>query len=355
YPAPGSIELPLEGGRAWKVSNADGGSFGSLTLEDATINSVNTVFAQLIQELGPEAVNDVATRMGVRCCYRTSYPRTQELLDEPAAVLGANEVNTIEMASAFGTLAAGGYQLDPTPVAQIQGSDGKVLWRSSESPRPAIDPQVAAAATDILQKAVQFGTGTGANIGRPQIGKTGTDDGFTDAWFVGAIPQLVAAVWIGFPEGQIAMDTPRTRITVFGGTWPADIWRTFMTNAVRGMPRQRFPTPKVRYTQVKVDVTQNCLPNRYTLPRNIDEVEFITGTQPIRQCEEPTSAQTVDVPSAIGLYESAARDLLELSGFYTEVRYVKSNQPRGTVIAQSPQGGLEAQQTSTVTITVSGT
>jgi membrane peptidoglycan carboxypeptidase len=141
---------------------------------------------------------------------------------------------------------------------------------------------------------------------------------------------------------------------VFGGTWPADIWRAFMTNAVRDLPRERFPTSKVRYVRVRVDITQNCLPNRYTLPRNIQAVEFITGTQPTRQCEEPTSARTVDVPSTIGLYESAARDLLELSGFFTEVRYVRSNQPQGTVIAQDPPGGLRAQQTSAIEITVSG-
>ncbi|MEX2275601.1 MAG: penicillin-binding protein [Actinomycetota bacterium] len=354
YPAPGSIELPLEGGRGWKVSNSDGGSYGSLTLEDATINSVNTVYAQLILQLGPEKVNEVATRMGLRCCYRTTSPQTTELIDEPSAVLGANDVNSIEMASAFGTLATGGYHVDPTPVVSIRDSEGSTLWKPAERGRLAVDPQVAAAAADILQQAVTFGTGTGADIGRPQIGKTGTDDGYTDAWFVGAVPQLTAAVWIGFPQGQIAMDVPRTRITVFGGTWPADIWRTFMVDATRNLPAQRFPTPKVRYVSVKIDVTQDCLPNRYTLPRNIEPVEFITGTQPIEVCAEPTSTQSADIPSTIGLYESAARELLEQSGFFTEVRYVRSNQPRGTVISQTPSAGLRAQQTSTVTITVSG-
>ena len=122
------------------------------------------------------------------------------------------------------------------------------VWRAADRARPGVDPQVAAAAADILQQAVSFGTGTGADIGRPQIGKTGTDDGYTDAWFVGAVPQLSAAVWIGFPQGQIAMDTPRTRITVFGGTWPADIWRTFMTDATARPARAAVPDAQGRAT-----------------------------------------------------------------------------------------------------------
>ena len=95
---------------------------------------------------------------------------------------------------------------------------GNVLWEADPPAERVIDPPVASAANDILYDAVLYGTGTAANIGRPQIGKTGTDDGHADAWFVGAIPQLTAAVWVGFHAGQVRMEPPRTRITVYGGT-----------------------------------------------------------------------------------------------------------------------------------------
>jgi hypothetical protein len=111
----------------------------------------------------------------------------------------------------------------------------------------------------------------------------------------------------------------------------------------------------VSYVNVAVDTTQDplCLPNQYTLPQNIDTIPFIQGTEPTKVCKEPSSAQEVSVPSVIGMGQSAAEDLLRRAGFYVEVRLADSTQPAGTVIAQSPQAGTTAEQTSTVTITVS--
>ena len=357
FAAPGSIEIPLDNGEVWPVSNAEGGSYGSLTLEDATINSVNTVYAQLIERLGPEKVVEVAKRMGIRCCRRVSEPSGEgsDLKAYPSAVLGSNEVNTLEMASAYGTLATGGLHQQPVPVISITDARGNEIFEAQSDGKRVVDPKIVSVADDILHKVVLFGTGTNANIGRPQIGKTGTEDLYRDAWFVGAIPQLTAAVWVGFPQGQISMQPPRTRITVFGGTWPAQIWRLFMTNATKGMQKKDFPTPDVHYVNVEVDTTQEplCLPNQYTLPQNIDTLPFIEGTEPTRTCREPSSAQQVSVPSVIGLSQSAAEQLLQRAGFYVELRIASSTQPAGTVIAQTPQAGTSAYQTSTVTITVS--
>jgi penicillin-binding protein 1A len=354
FSAPSSIEIPLDNGEVWPVSNSEGGSYGSLTLEQATIDSVNTVYAQLIERLGPEKVVEAAKRMGIRCCRTTSEP-TNDLLAYPSAVLGSNEVNTLEMASAYSTLATGGLHVQPTPVIRITDARGKAIFEAKPEGKRVVDPRVVAVADDILQKVVLYGTGTNANIGRPQIGKTGTEDAYRDAWFVGAIPQLTAAVWVGFPQGQIQMSPPRTRITVYGGTWPAQIWRLFMDNATKGMAKREFPTPNVTYLNVTVDVTQDplCLPNQFTLPQNIDTLPFIEGTEPTKVCREPSSAQQVSVPSVIGMSESGAKQLLERAGFYVEARLQVSTQPVGTVIAQSPQAGTSAYQTSTVTITVS--
>jgi penicillin-binding protein 1A len=160
---------------------------------------------------------------------------------------------------------------------------------------------------------VQYGTGTAANIGRPQIGKTGTEDLYRDAWFIGAIPQLVAAVWVGFPQGQISMAPPTTRITVFGGTWPAQIWHTFMTAATAHMPVRDFPTAPA----------------------------------------EPSSYQTLTVPSVVGLTEEEATTALHSAGFNVSVVFEAAvDQPEGTVLSQDPSGGSQLLQTATVTITV---
>jgi penicillin-binding protein 1A len=354
FPAPATIDIPLDNGSVWHVTNAEGSGYGSMTLESATVNSVNTVYAQLIQQLGPDTVVETAERMGMRCCSRVSEPSTP-LLPYLSAVLGTNESNTLEMSSAYGTLATGGQHVMPVPVISVADSEGNVIWQAKPRPTQVLEPQVAKVADDILQDAVSYGTGRAAIIGRPQIGKTGTADTHTNAWFVGSIPQLTAAVWVGFHEGLIPMEPPRTRITVFGGTWPAQIWRLFMLRAAAGLPVREFPTPDVGYTSMAVDVTQTpyCLPNAYTLPQNISTLEFIVGTEPVKACKTPSSVQSVPIPSVIGMAQATAEAALRDTGFYVEVRVEPSTQPPGIVIYQSPSAGTSAQQTSTVQITVS--
>ncbi len=354
FAAPSSIDIPLSNGQVWHVTNAEGSGYGSMTLESATINSVNTVYAQLIQLLGADKVVETAKRMGLRCCTRVGEPKTP-LLPYLSAVLGTNEVNTLEMASAYGTLATGGQHVNPVPVISITDATGNVVWEAHPKPTQVVDPQVASTADSILQEAVLYGTGTSANIGRPQIGKTGTADTHTNAWFVGSLPQLTAAVWVGFPQGQIQMEPPTTRITVFGGTWPAQIWRLFMLKAARDLPVRPFPTPDVGYVSVAVDVTQDpyCLPNPYTLPQNIDTLQFILGTQPTKACDTPTSLDRVSVPSVIGMPQTGAQAILEQAGFYVDVSLTESTQPSGAVVYQVPAAGTRALQTSTITLTVS--
>jgi penicillin-binding protein 1A len=266
-------------------------------------------------------------------------------------------VNTLEMASAYGTLATGGVRHRPVPVSRVTDARGTVLWSANSTGDRVLDPQVTSVTNEILNEVVLDGTGTAANIGRPQIGKTGTAMDHSDAWFVGAVPQMVAAVWIGFPEGQIRMEPPRTRITVYGGTWPAQIWRLLMLEATRGLPAAAFPNPEVGFVSVSVDASQqpNCLPNPFTLPQNIQTLQFIEGTEPTKMCTSPSSLQQVLIPSTIGSSETFAIEALTQAGFYVDVLAAPSTQPKGTVLAQTPAAGTQAFQTSTVTITVSST
>ncbi|MDP9297400.1 MAG: transglycosylase domain-containing protein [Actinomycetota bacterium] len=354
FSAPSSIQIPMEGGHVWSVTNAEGSGYGSLSLADATIHSVNTVYAQLIDRVGAAKVVAVAKRMGIRCCTHVSQP-THPLLPYLSAVLGTNEVNTLEMADAYSTLASGGSRVDPVPVLSVTDAKGNVLWRADPRPRRMLDPQIASVVDQILQNVVLYGTGTAANIGRPQIGKTGTAMDHSNAWFVGAIPQLTAAVWVGYPRGQIPMVPPRTRITVFGGTWPAGIWRVFMERAALNLPVRTFPQPAIGYVSVAVDTTQQpyCLPNQYTLPQNVQTLQFVAGMQPRKTCTTPTSLQSITVPSVIGLPQAAAEETLRQAGFSVTATVAPSTQPAGTVVYQNPAAGVDAYQTSTVTITVS--
>jgi penicillin-binding protein 1A len=356
FSAPSNLQVPLEGGGVWDVTNAEGTGYGSMTLRSATVNSVNTVYAQVIDRLGPRTVVEVAQRMGLRCCREVSNPQ-HPLRPYLSAVLGSNEVNTLEMASAYGTLASGGLRTRPVPVARITDARGSTVWKADATPERVLDPQVVSVANGVLKDVVLYGTGTAANIGRPQIGKTGTAMDHSDAWFVGAIPQMVAAVWIGFPQGQIRMEPPRTRITVFGGTWPAQIWRILMLEVARGLPVTDFPSPDVGFVSIAVDATQQpyCLPNPFTLPQNVQTLQFIVGTEPTALCTSPSALQQVLVPSAIGASEPTAVQGLTEAGFYVETRTAPSTQPDGIVISQTPAAGTEAYQTSTVTITVSST
>jgi penicillin-binding protein 1A len=354
------VSIPLPNGTVWQPHNSEGGGYGTISLESATVNSVNVAYANLEVQLGggdafggaPKIV-DTAKRMRIRCCPRTTEPSTP-LVAVPAAVLGANEVSPLEMATAYGTLAFGGQHVQPTPVIRITGPTGTSLY---ELPKPklVVNPSVISVADGILQKVVQYGTGTAANIGRPQIGKTGTEDLYRDAWFIGAIPQLVAAVWVGFPQGQISMAPPTTRITVFGGTWPAQIWHAFMAVATAHMPVKEFPTgPAAEYVTQHVDITQGCLANPFTPPSHVKTFQYIAGTEPnLKVCKEPSSYQTLTVPSVVGLTKDAATTALHNAGFNVSVVFeVAADQPEGTVLSQDPSGGSQLLQTATVTITV---
>jgi penicillin-binding protein 1A len=358
-----SVSVPLDNGTVWTPGNAEGGSYGYLSLESATVNSVNVAYVNIEKAigngniyLGARRVVSTARRLGIRCCTRTTSPRTP-LQAVPSAVLGTNEVNTLEMASAYGTLADGGLHVQPTPVSSVTTADGKVLYQAGSPADLVVSPSIVRLADQILQKVVLEGTGTAANIGRPQIGKTGTAQNYSDAWFVGAIPQLVAAVWVGFPQGQLSMCCGRTRISpVYGGTWPAQIWRAFMVNATAHLPEKPFPTSVVQYVTLSIDITQGCLANQFTPPQDIRYQKYVVGTEPkMKVCKEPSSYQLLPIPSVVGTRQEKAVAALQAAGFTVKVRYdAASTQRTGFVIGQDPSGGDRAEQTSTVSITVAG-
>ncbi len=232
YPAPPSLEIPITND-VWEVSNYGETDGGTVDLVDATVYSYNTAYAQLVMDVGPNDAVATARALGV----------TAPLLAVPSAVLGANDVSPLDMTSAYGSLANEGVHHPPVFVTRVLDANRNVLWEHEPTPRRAVEKSTAEAITAVLQQVVARGTAVNARIGRPVAGKTGTGQGWADAWFVGYTPDLVTGVWVGFAEGQIPMVPPTTRIRVTGGGWPAEIWQLYMTSALAETPIVDFPEP----------------------------------------------------------------------------------------------------------------
>lgn len=315
----------------YPVDNYDGKDFGRLSLRDATAFSVNVVYARLIAEVGPDAVAEVAHRAGIR----------SQLRPLRSLALGSQEVSPLEMASVQATLAAGGVYRPPSVVTRITDAGGRVLYeRQPPRGERVLDQAVAALTTQALRGVIERGTGVRAALQRPLAGKTGTTQRGADAWFVGYTPALAAAVWIGFPQGAVAMEPPRTRITVEGGNWPAEVFARFGLQALADVPAHDFPTPDAAMTTVLVDVSRNCLPNPYTPPDVVAERAYLRGSEPTEVCREPHAPPTTDVPSVVGLPLDAAARLLEGEGFVVEpVAEHGRTLPPGYVARQEPAAG----------------
>jgi penicillin-binding protein 1A len=197
------------------------------------------------------------------------------------------------------------------------------------------------------------GTGRRESLGRPQAGKTGTADEYHDAWFAGFVPQMVGVSWVGFPKAQIPMYPPYTRIKVVGGSWPGQIWKMFMQEALKGLPPIDFPISESSLVSVRVDVTRNCLPNPYTPPSLIQSQVYIKGTEPTEVCTEPASG-VVTAPNVIGKTKTVAIQLFEQAGYVVNVAARSCpSYPNGYVCDQSPPPGSTGSVGDHATIYVS--
>jgi penicillin-binding protein 1A len=234
YPAPSSITI---GKDTFKNNENEGG--GSQTLRSATAHSINTVFVQLLRDVGIKQTAEMAKRLGLSTIWEA--PRYHGL----SYTLGVMDTSPLDMASAYGVFAARGMRYAPTPVVKVVTATGKVLEDNRKRQgQQVIEQVIADNETDILRGVISGGTGTGANIGRPAAGKTGTGENFTNAWFVGYTPTLSTAVWMGYANNQ---STPLRNIRgvprVYGGTIPASTWKAFMTAALKDVPVTEFTQP----------------------------------------------------------------------------------------------------------------
>jgi penicillin-binding protein 1A len=232
----GSAPKTLEHrGERYTVNNyADGQGRGAMTIDEAMVKSINTVFAQLILEVGPRNVVSTAEAVGI-----------PDVNVDPAIALGGLKegVTPLEMAAAYATFAAKGTYAEPYAIRRILDRDGNLVFSRNPKPRQVFDPKEAGVLNAVLQQVVQRGTATAANIGRPLAGKTGTTQKYHDAWFVGYVPQLATAVWVGHADGQVPMDNVHgTRVS--GGSFPARIFASYMRQAVATLPVQQLHTAR---------------------------------------------------------------------------------------------------------------
>jgi penicillin-binding protein 1A len=254
----------------WHPVNAEGS--GSYSLGGATAHSVNTIFAQLISQLGPSNVVDMAHDLGIR----------SDLPEVCAITLGSVGVNPLEMTNAYATLANHGVRHWANALLSVRTSGGRTEKLPKNPGEQVIDPNDADLVTHALQGVISGGTGSSAAIpGYPAAGKTGTANENVDAWFCGYTVQVAACVWVGYVEGEIPLENVQGVPLVYGGTIPAAIWQDFMTVAMSDLDPQPFVTPSFE---------------GYTLGPTIP-ASSPTPEPAIDPCAAPSGASEVPCPS----------------------------------------------------------
>jgi penicillin-binding protein 1A len=266
----------------------------------------------------------------------------------PALVHGALTEGTtpLELAHAYATFAAHGERTSlvdgggPRYLSFVTEPDRKQRYRPTATRRQVMDPGVADLVTATLQGVVTSGTGTGAAIGRPVAGKTGTTEEYRDAWFVGYTPELVTAVWVGHVEGGIPMRTENDGGPVTGGSIPASIWRTFMERALEDVPPSEFSLTKPTYETVSIDAASGLLAGPWCV--GAVTAKFVAGRAPTESAGTCTERDR-PVPDLVGLSLEDARAQLEEEQFEdvvdVEERLVTNPDDAGIVVAQRPRAG----------------
>lgn len=213
-----------DGYEMYYPQNYDGSFSGPISIRHALAVSRNVPAVKLGQEVGLNKVIDICRTLGIRSPI-------EPVVSLP---LGAVDLTPLEMAGAFATFASNGWYSETTFIVQVTDSSGNVLLDNTPKPQLVLDPWAAAALNSTLQSVIESGTATSAALDRPAAGKTGTTSSERDIWFVGYVPQLATAVWVGnddySPIGYGAT----------GGTYVAPIWRNFMQRALQGVPVENF-------------------------------------------------------------------------------------------------------------------
>ena len=270
-------------GEEWKVSNFDYANWGYISLTKAVANSVNTVFAELNEQITPQATLESALSLGI--------PKdTPDLNAEMSNVLGAAAVHPIDLANAYATFAANGKHYEAHMIAQVKNADGSTKFEPAIKATKVYEPEVGAEISYALSQVIQQGSGDKAKvIGHPIAGKTGTSSDNKSAWFVGYTPSYSTAIAL-FQSGENGKQEPITPFGGYkqmtGGSVPLDLWVTYMSDLLNGKPVEQFPERTYEPT-VKPAHTKPAKPTQEPTEEATDE-----ATDPAT--EEPTAPATPD-------------------------------------------------------------
>ncbi|MCB2015439.1 MAG: PBP1A family penicillin-binding protein [Sphingobium sp.] len=224
-PETGIVDEPVDI-EGWSPRNSNGRYAGEINIRTAFAYSVNTVAAKLGQDVGFGTIASMARRFGVTTPVNT----------RPSMVLGTSDVRLIDMTRAFASVARKGIAVVPYGITRVTTADGRELYKHrDDTSRVLVAPWVAAGITDLLQTAVNTGTGRAAQIGRPVAGKTGTTSSNKDGWFLGFSSGITTGVWMG-------KDNAKPVSGLSGGTAPARAFASYMKVAVAGRPVEKFDT-----------------------------------------------------------------------------------------------------------------
>ncbi len=268
------------GGQAFV--NYGGSGYGTVDLRTATVKSINTVFVQLMNDVGVEETMDIAKAMGISTAdYRAGFHGL-------SVALGAQEVSPLDMASAYGVFAARGQRFEATPVVRVLDRDGEVVIDNLDrQPTRVLKQSTADMVNDILRKDFDPGsTAAGKGLDRPAAGKTGTSQDLADAWFVGYTPDLSTSVWMGRSSGQIPLRNIKGVANVTGGSLPALTWQSYMQAAVVGTPVRDFSSPASIVPDERLAELRAQRDSRLDVGRRAQEQE-----------ESPTSVPLEPVPT----------------------------------------------------------
>jgi penicillin-binding protein 1A len=303
YSGPSTYTFP----DGYVVHNVETGGFGAITLRTATAESVNTVFAQLIADVGIKDTAEMAHRLGITMVD----PSGKQPNGEPYGVsltLGAAEVSPLDMAAAYSVFADRGVQFAATPIVRVTDAHGNVLEDNTKRKGTRVlSEAVADNVTDVLKGVITGGTGTGAAIGRPDgsAGKTGSTEENHDAWFVGYTPALSTAIWMGYSDSNSrSLKNIKGVSTVFGGTIPASTWKDYMGQALKNAPAADFPKPAALAGDINAGARRQPEDLR---PQTVDPIYI---DPPVTLFPEPTTVLTVPpitVPPFFGFLTTTTR------------------------------------------------
>ena len=329
------------GDKLWNVTNYEGEYLGAVNLNQAIAASDNAVFAQLTKIVGPSTVARTAKLMGI----------TTPLQPYFAIGLGAEPATPLEMARAYATLADGGFRLDdsygnePRVIDCVAVGTAKCVPNYTY-PHRVLDPNLAAIEDEMLTGVVRSGTGTAAQLtgGWSVAGKTGTTENYGDAWFVGFTPDIVTAVWVGYPDKLRPMLTEYHGRAVAGGTYPAQIWKAFMQKALpyRELTPKPFTAPSIPYASpATVVFRDDRLQRDNGVCRDTSTVElFADANVPLADCKP----NEVEVPDVRGVVLSRAKARLLRQPLRARVVWTdaKPGAKLGVVLRQTPAAGTLA-------------